>query len=62
VVVGVGAAVRRGMTSGVSPVAVAVVVALTAVERALFEVFVAMAASTADPEKAWAPSWVSHRA
>jgi hypothetical protein len=44
------------LSCGFSPVAVAVVAESTAIEPAVFEVAVAMAVSTADPEKAWAPS------
>ena len=44
------------MSCGVSRVEVAVVAASTVTETAVFEVAMAMGASTVDPEKAWAPS------
>jgi hypothetical protein len=44
------------MSCGVSHVAVAVVATSTVIELAVFEVAMAMVASTVDPEKAWAPS------
>jgi len=44
------------MSCGVSRVGVAVVETSTVIEPAVFEVTMAMVASTVDPEKAWAPS------
>jgi hypothetical protein len=44
------------MSCGASRVAVAVVAASTVIEPAIFEVAMALVASTVDPEKAWAPS------